>query len=61
MVGASVTGPTDFIPDDCATCLAHWFDAPHLVGAFSSVGIEHGKSSWQMAVEYFAHMHKSHV
>ena len=47
----------------CPRCQAHWdAEAPGLIHAFASVGIEHGKSSHEMAVEYFGIYHKkSHV
>lgn len=41
----------------CAKCTRHWFAQPQLAHAFASVGIEHGKSSWQMAREYFSWFH----
>ena len=43
---------------DCDKCREHYFANPMLVGAFASVGIEHGKSTWQMAEEYFERFHK---
>jgi hypothetical protein len=48
-----------FLPNpSCGKCAMHYFDQPFLVEAFASVGIEHGKSSGQMAEEYFTHFHK---
>ena len=42
----------------CDKCREHYFSNPSLLLAFSSVGIEHGKSSWEMAESYFAEYHK---
>jgi hypothetical protein len=45
---------------DCPKCMAH-FDYG-LVGACASVGIEHGKSTRQMLLEYLAAYHtRGHV
>lgn len=49
----------DLVPDHCAQCLEHFRSTPFLVEAFASVGIEHGKSSGQMAKEYFAVFHRN--
>ena len=42
----------------CNKCREHYFSSPGLLLAFSSVGIEHGKSPWEMAEGYFAEYHK---
>jgi hypothetical protein len=44
---------------DCDKCRAHADSEPFLLEAFASVGIEHGKSSGQMAEEYFVHFHRN--
>ena len=44
----------------CEKCAEHYFNEPFLREAFASVGIEHGKSSWQMAESYFDTFHKEH-
>lgn len=41
---------------DCADCLAHW--DVNLTAACASVGIEHGKSTYQMIREYLAGYHE---
>ncbi len=46
--------------EDCAKCRRHWYsDGPSLLHAFASVGIEHGKSTAEMADSYFARYHKN--
>ena len=42
----------------CPECLEHYFDEPFLPAAFASVGIEHGKSSYEMAESYFGEYHR---
>lgn len=49
----------ELIPKGCAKCLQHFCANPFLVEAFASVGIEHGKSSGQMAQEFYAFFHKN--
>lgn len=49
----------ELVPKNCGKCLAHFFANPHIVGAFASVGIEYGKSSGQMAKEFYATFHKN--
>ena len=44
--------------NECPRCANHWFAAPFLAEAFASVGIEHGKSSFEMAESYFADYHR---
>ena len=44
---------------DCDKCREYYFANPMLIGAFASVGIEHGKSTWEMAESYFAEFHKN--
>ena len=44
--------------ESCPKCIAHYRTSPGLVLAFASVGIEEGKSSFQMAEAYFAQYHK---
>jgi hypothetical protein len=48
----------ELVPNHCAKCLEHFQDNPSMVGALASVGIEHGKSSGQMAKEFYATFHK---
>ena len=51
-------GTGAYLPDfRCGKCLEHWHSEPHLVHAFASVGIEHGKSTGEMAADYFASFH----
>jgi hypothetical protein len=52
-----MTGEWDFIPDGCGECYLHFAEQPHLVGALASVGIEAGKSTWEMARDYMAAWH----
>jgi len=50
------------LPDwyvNCDKCREYADSEPMLLHAFASVGIEHGKSSGQMAEEYFAEFHRS--
>jgi len=56
------TAPVDSEPlwERCAECMRYYRSQPHLLGAFASVGIEHGKSTYQMAVDYFDYYHSSH-
>lgn len=55
------TESRDEIPtlvQDCPECANHWFaEGQGLLHAFASVGIERGKSSWEMAESYFANYH----
>lgn len=43
--------------EKCADCMKHYYETPFLVESFNSVGIEHGKSAYQMAESYFALYH----
>lgn len=43
----------------CPDCMAHFRSTPFLVESFNSVGIEHGKSAYQMAESYFGEYHKA--
>jgi hypothetical protein len=45
------------ITGGCGECEEHALASPHLVGACSSVGIEHGKSTGQMMAEYLRSFH----
>lgn len=47
----------DLLPNQCSRCLSHFLSTPMIVEAFASVGIEHGKSSGQMAQEFYAQYH----
>lgn len=49
----------ELVPKHCQKCLAHFAANPFIVEAFASVGIEHGKSSGQMAQEFYATFHKN--
>ena len=51
---------TEPLWEKCPKCAAHYYSsAPQLIHAFASVGIEHGKSTWQMAESYFEQFHKN--
>lgn len=60
-----MSGEADFDEDlptmvkECERCAEHW-DANgwSIIGACASVGIEHGKSTWQMAKDYFEGYHR---
>lgn len=43
---------------DCPECVKHYMRQPFLMEAFASVGISQGKSTKQMASEYFTAFHK---
>lgn len=43
--------------ESCPECMEHYIRQPGLAHAFASVGIEHGKSSYQMAESYFTDFH----
>lgn len=43
----------------CGKCLQYAYSQPFLLEACASVGIEHGKSSGQMIVDYLDYYHKS--
>lgn len=43
---------------DCGDCVAYWDANPYLTAACASVGIEHGKSTYQMIREYLAGYHE---
>lgn len=46
--------------ESCPKCIEHFYiDNPSLVHAFASVGIEYGKSSFEMAETYFDQYHKA--
>jgi hypothetical protein len=49
----------DLVPHRCAKCLQHFYDNPFIVEALASVGIEHGKSSGQMAREFYEVFHQN--
>ena len=42
---------------DCSECRAFLDSNPHLIGAAASVGIEHGKSTSQVIMEYLQVYH----
>lgn len=42
----------------CLRCQALMDNNPHLLGAAASVGIEHGKSTGQVIIEYLAWKHR---
>jgi hypothetical protein len=44
--------------ESCPKCIDHYYGNPSLVHAFASVGIEHGKSTFEMAESYFARYHR---
>lgn len=45
--------------ESCPLCMAHFAQNPWaLREAFASVGIEHDKSSAEMAASYFAELHE---
>lgn len=50
--------PEEPLWETCPKCIDHYYGEPGLVHAFASVGIEHGKSSFQMAESYFDQYHK---
>lgn len=43
---------------DCEKCRAHYNVSPGLEHTFSSVGIDYGISSWNMALNYFNVYHE---
>lgn len=43
---------------DCPACRAFLFETPGLTEACASVGIEHGKSTQRMLLEYLAAYHR---
>jgi hypothetical protein len=45
-------------PSNCDTCMRYWASQPYLGAACASVGIEHGKSTFQMVREYLAAYHE---
>jgi hypothetical protein len=43
----------------CGECFVHWAkEGMGLTHAFASVGIEHGKTTYEMAESYFRSFHK---
>lgn len=49
---------TEPLWESCADCMQHYYETPFLVESFNSVGIEHGKSAYQMAESYFKLFHE---
>lgn len=47
----------DNLPTKCGKCLEYYFSNPYLVEACASVGIEKGKTTEEMLVEYLAQYH----
>lgn len=45
--------------EKCPKCMIHFLDEPALGYAFSTVGIERGKSDYQMAEAYFSYYHEN--
>lgn len=44
--------------NDCPLCSIYLAEQPHLIAACASVGIEHGKSTDEMLVNYMALYHQ---
>lgn len=57
--GDAAKSPDQVLIESCPLCMAHFAENPWaLREAFASVGIEHNKSSAQMAASYFSVLHK---
>jgi hypothetical protein len=50
--------PRQFDPNECGGCLEHLARQPFLVEACASVGIEYGKSTGAMLLDYFTRFHE---